>query len=320
MKKIIIKGTTLEASAVIYGCMHMGGNWNNESLSADVIQKADTAIRTALDNDINFFDLADLYCWGKSEEVMGVFLKHNFSQRDKMIIQSKCGAGRANQSDYERKDFFGPRLNANDIKKSVEGSLGRLGIDCLDILLLHVSDTHAHPEEIATILDELHQKGMVRHFGVSNHNRHQMELLQKYSSQKLILNQLPINLMDVGLLDSNPAGTVEYCQMNDIFIQAFPALCCGFILGRERKKWPNEAAKLRVNNVHNIITRIAEEQNVPAEAICIAWLLDHPAIHQALTGTLTPQRIINACQADKVTLSKNQWYELFFAAKEIEKE
>ena len=156
MKYIDIFGK--KVSAIGCGCMRIAGF--NE-------KKTEEYIRTALDLGIIFFDHADIYGGGRSEEIFGDFLAANKGLREKMFIQSKCAI---HDGMY---DFSG-----DYIRKSVDGILKRLKVEYIDSLLLHRPDPLMEPEEVGEVFNELEKSGKVRHFGVSNMNRFQIELLQ----------------------------------------------------------------------------------------------------------------------------------------------
>lgn len=136
-------------------------------------QDADVHIHSALEAGIDFFDHADIYAAGKAEEVFGGVLAASPGMRDQLMIQTKCGI---------RQGFFD--FSKEHIVQSVENSLKRLKTDYVDVLLLHRPDTLMEPEEVAEAFDLLEQKGMVKHFGVSNLNPLQIELLKKMSNSR----------------------------------------------------------------------------------------------------------------------------------------
>ena len=150
MKKIKIASGEITASEIALGCMRI----------AD-LSKADAAtlINTALEEGINFFDHADVYSDGRSEEVFARAIDMRPSVREKVIIQTKCGI---------RQGFFD--FSKEHILDAVDGSLKRLKTDYVDTLLLHRPDTLMEPEEIAEAFSILHSSGKVRFFGVSNQN------------------------------------------------------------------------------------------------------------------------------------------------------
>ncbi len=200
MKTIQLGKTPLEVSRIAYGCMGIGGNWERtEPLSEQTKREAVQAIRAALDEGINFFDHADIYCWGKSEEAFAAIWSEVPNLREKIIVQSKCGIvmeGARPESTVGQFDF-----SYEHITRSVEGSLKRLQTDYLDVLLLHRPDPLVEPEEVARAFDDLQASGKVRHFGVSNHTAGQLRLLKKHLNQPLVANQLELSLLHLHLFD-----------------------------------------------------------------------------------------------------------------------
>src|SRR5665647_1627313 len=150
MKKMNIAKGEIVASEISLGCYRM----------CDVtVKKAAAIIETALDEGIDFFDHADKYGDGRSEEIFAQAIDMKPSIREKIILQSKCGLKDASF------DF-----SKEHILKAVDGSLKRLKTEYLDVLLLHRPDALVEPEEVAEAFTILHKSGKVRYFGVSNHN------------------------------------------------------------------------------------------------------------------------------------------------------
>ena len=200
MKTQKIAGTDLEISRIAYGCMSIGGSWDPKPLTNGNRKAAMAALHAALDAGITFFDHADIYCRGKSEEVFAGLWQDSPSLRQKIILQTKCGirfGGDPASSSPARYDF-----SYEHILSSVEGSLKRLQTEYLDVLLLHRPDPLVEPEEVARAFDELESSGKVRYFGVSNHTAAEIALLKKYVHQKLIFNQVEFNLIHLHLINS----------------------------------------------------------------------------------------------------------------------
>lgn len=266
-------------------------------------------------------DHADVYASGAQEEMFSAIWGEIPGLRQRIILQSKCGirpAGDPDPSAPKRYDF-----SYGHILRAVEGSLRRLKTDYLDTLLLHRPDMLMEPEEVARAFDELHRAGKVRYFGVSNFSAAQFELLQRALNQPLVVNQLLVSvlesqLFDVGVnLSTRPLlnkikgyGTLEYCWLNAITIQAWSPLAGGQVTG----KLSNEPEE-RVARTAEIVAELAKAKGVQPEAIIIAWLLRHPAGIQPIIGTMNPSRIRAACQADDVRLSREEWYRLFVAGR-----
>ncbi|EAE9313703.1 aldo/keto reductase family oxidoreductase [Listeria monocytogenes] len=300
MKRIIIGNRALTASEISLGCMRM----------ADLSKEdANKVINTALENGIDFFDHADIYGGGKSEEVFADAIDMNATIREKMILQSKCGI---------RQGFFD--FSKEHIIASVEGSLKRLKTDYLDTLLLHRPDTLFEPEEVAAAFTELEKSGKVRHFGVSNQNPGQIELLKKYVDQELIANQLQFSIMHTGMIDTGfnvnmtidpsldrDGGILEYSRLNNMTIQAWSPFQYGFFEGvfLDNDKFPE---------LNKTIDKIAADKGVTNSAIAVAWIQRHPASFQTVVGTMNPGRIADIAKASDVTLSREEWYEIYRAA------
>ena len=317
MKTYRIPQTDLEVSRLAYGCMQIGGSWSDEPITESVKTAALNVVRTAYEQGINFFDHADIYTRGKSEMVFADALKQ--MPRDQVVLQSKCGIrfpGQPDPGDPQRFDFSYEHIIA-----SVEGILSRLQTDYLDILLLHRPDALVQPEEVARAFAELHQAGKVRYFGVSNHNVWQMALLQKHVTQPLVVNQLEISLLhsyliNDGILANQTAnryagayGVLDYCRLHDIFVQAWSPVAGGRLFN------PPAAAPEHIRKTADLVADMAAAKNTSPEAIVLAWLLRHPAQIQPIIGTTKPERVIASCQADTVTLSREEWYTLFIAAR-----
>jgi len=299
MKNILI-GNKINASRVSLGCMRMAG-LDEKKVSA--------IIDTALENGINFFDHADIYGGGESERVFGEYLKRNPSVRENIVIQSKCGICSG------RYDF-----SKEHIINSVEGSLARLGVDYLDVLLLHRPDTLVEPNEVAEAFDELYRSGKVRNFGVSNHNVMQIELLKSALKQALLINQLQFSVTEAGMITSGmnvnmknvesvmrDGFLLEYSRIKGITIQAWSPFQYGFFKGNyvDNDEFPELNEKL---------SEIGEKYGLTKTGVAASWILRHPAQMQLIAGTMNPKHLVEICKATEVTLSREEWYEIYRSA------
>ncbi len=300
MKKISIANSGILASEISLGCMRIA-ELEKEALSE--------LIHTALEEGINFFEHADIYAGGKSEEVFAQAIDMHDSIREKILIQTKCGI---------RKGFYD--FSKEHILNSVEGSLRRLKTDYIDTLLLHRPDTLMEPEEVAEAFDILYSSGKVRCFGVSNHNPMQIELLNKYLKRKLAINQLQFSITNTGMIDSGlnvnmkadasldrDGSVLEFCRLKDITIQAWSPFQYGFFEGvfLDNSRFPELNQKL---------SEIAEVKGVTNAAVAIAWILRHPAKIQPIVGTTNEKRLRDICKASQVELTRKEWYEIYISA------
>ena len=207
------------------------------------------------------------------------------------------------------------------IVASVEGSLARLGVDHLDILLLHRPDPLVEPDEVARAFDALHASGKVRHFGVSNHTRGQIDLLRRHVRQPLVANQVEISLLHLPLIDdgvvanttghayASARGTLDHARLHGIRLQAWSPLAGG------KLAMASGFADPVIRETATLLRQLAEAHRVTPEAIQLAWLLRHPAGLQPIVGTTDPVRLAACCAADEVQLSREEWYALFTAAR-----
>ena len=311
MQTFRLGNSDLNVSRIGYGCMLIGGSWDDAPLTDSTHHTARQSVQTALDTGINFFDHADIYCNGKSETVFGELCKDSPHLRQQIYLQTKCGI-RSGRYDFSYEHII----------HSVEGSLKRLQTDYIDVLLLHRPDPLVEPEEVARAFDELSQSGKVRWFGVSNHTAAQMELLRKVLNQPIVTNQVEFNLIHTQLLDegivfnqNNPRltrneGVMEYCRLHHITLQVWSPLAGGRLTGNPH---PDDGPHFQ--NASELVSQLAKEKAVSREAILIAWILHHPARIQPLPGTTNPERILAASEADRVSLTREEWYRLFIAGR-----
>ncbi len=289
-----------EMSRVALGCMRIGGMNAGD---------ADRHIMNAVECGINFFDHSDIYCGGQCEEVFGGVLKRNPTLRDRIIIQTKCGI---------RKDMYD--FSKEHIIESVNGSLSRLGVEHIDVLLLHRPDLLMEPEQVAAAFDELESSGKVGVFGVSNHNPAQIELLKTAVKQKLAINQLQLSIPHAYMISSGANVNMinndaqvrdgylrDYCRINNITVQPWSPLQHGFMDGA----FLGDDA---YSSVRSVMNEIAEKYGITETGLAVAWLLRLPEKMQPIVGTTNAERVKEISKAADITLSAEDWYKIYLAA------
>ena len=309
MKTFRLGDTDLEVPAVVAGMMRI-----QESSDAEIRTFYDTAREVG----ITFFDHADIYGSAPAhgcERRFSEALKLSPAEREQIILQSKAGIVK----DGPYFDF-----SYEHLIEAVNGSLAALNTDYLDVLLLHRPDALVEPEEVARAFDELAAAGKVRHFGVSNHTPGHMALLQRYINQPLVANQLQLSMTHATLIAQGLAmnmagadqaidrtmGTLEYCRLHDITVQAWSPFQAGFFTGTflGNRGYPE---------LNKVINRLAHQYAVAPEAIATAWITRVPADIQVVLGTTSPSRIRAAAAGADIHLPRSEWYELFRAAGNI---
>ena len=296
--------TDLTSSRVILGLMRIVDMSNAEI--ADLVAGA-------RDIGVNYFDHADVYGGTRHacEERFGEAVAFTPEQRESVIIQSKVGL---------RDGFWD--FSKEHILTTVDESLAAMKLDYLDALLLHRPDTLVEPEEVADAFATLYESGKVRHFGVSNHTPGQIELLKKYVTRPLTINQVQLSITHAPLIAQGIAanmaaldqsmdrdnGLLEYSRLNDITLQAWSPFQKGFFDGvfigdRENYGPLNEA-----------LDEIAATHGATPTGIAVAWITRHPANMQVVLGTTKPARVVESAAGSDIPLSREEWYRLFTTA------
>lgn len=303
MKFIKLGKSDFFVPQIAQGCMRIAGIDD---------KSAENLICKCIELGINFFDHADIYGDGESERKFGRAFPLNSSNREKVIIQSKCGI-------IPRKMY---NLSKEYIINAVEGSLSRLGTDYLDILLLHRPDALVEPEEVAEAFDILKSSGKVNYFGVSNHKPSQIKLLKKYVKEEILVNQLQlsipfsnmiangmeVNMVTEGSLDRD-GSVLDYCRLEDITVQAWsPFQSSKGVLFIDNPQY---------SDLNYNLWEIGEKYGVSKETIASSWIIRHPANIQLVAGTTNTWRIEQIAKATEINLTREEWYKLYLSAGHI---
>lgn len=304
MRTIELGKSNMQVPVIASGCMRMNGL--DEKQAASFIEKA-------LSLGVNFFEHADIYGKGECEKIFSKAIDMKPSVREKIILQSKCGIVPGKMYD----------LSKEYILKSVDEILKRLQTEYLDVLALHRPDALVEPEEVAEAFRILKESGKVRHFGVSNHKPLQMELLRKYLDEPLVTDQLQfsitnssmvengleVNMTTKGAIDRD-GSVLDYCRFHGITIQTWSPFQYGFFEGvfLNNEKFPE---------LNQILEEIATRYEVTPTTIATAWILRHPAHMQVIAGTMNEKRLEEICKASEITLSREEWYQIYLAAGHI---
>jgi len=282
----------LSLSRLIYGMWRLGDDDNTSP--AHVQAK----IEACLEQDITTMDQADIYGGYEAEEILGTALKQAPHLREKIEIVTKCDiiapVGRHAAARVKYYD-----TSAAHITQSVEDSLRLMGIDQIDLLLVHRPDPFMDHNETGATLDRLIQEGKVKAVGVSNFKLHDWTLLQSAMSQPLVTNQIEISVV------ANQAfinGDIAYLQERQIAPMAWSPLAGGALFDGSR---PALLAAL---------TQMAEAYEVDATAVAVAWLMAHPARIMPVMGTNNLDRICRISDALKVKMDRQSWFEIYEAA------
>lgn len=283
--------SSLEMSRIVYGMWRLGDD--TDTSPAHVEAK----IQSCLEQGITTFDQADIYGGYVAEAVLGGALKANPALRDQMEIVTKCDivAPMGRYSDAKVKYYDTSRAH---IEKSVDHSLQDMGIDHIDLLLIHRPDPLMDHNETGAALDDMVASGKVRNVGVSNFRPWDWELLQSAMKTKLVTNQIEISLGEISPFTN---GDLAFHQRQDNAIMAWSPLGGGSLMSD-------------TGQAGAVMDEIANAFGVDRAAVAVAFLLAHPAKILPVMGTNNLDRIGRISDALKVQLDRESWYRLYEAA------
>ncbi len=291
-----------------YGCWRLAGS-EGAGTPADAAARGRTAVHAALDAGFTVFDLADIYGGGACERLFGEALRERSGARDGISIVTKCGIrrpGTPNPGDPHRYDFSGGYL-----RESVDGSLRRMQVDSIDVLLLHRPDYLMDPAEVAGVFVQLHDAGKVRSFGVSNFRPSQLEALRRACPLPLVTHQIELSLAHLPAMED---GTLDQCLAEGIRPMAWSPLGRG-VLGDGELAGRDAADRARIEGIRVALDAVAATHGSTRGVVALAWLLRHPSGIVPIVGTVNPTRIAEARKAESLRLGREDWYRLLAAAR-----
>jgi len=278
-------------SRLVYGMWRLG---DDEDTSPSHVRNK---ISSCLHQGITSFDQADIYGGYEAEEILGNALKGS-KLRQEMEIVTKCNIV-APVGRYE-----GARVKYYDTSRhhiigSVDLSLKLMGIDYIDLLLLHRPDPLMDHFETGAALDEIIASGKVRNVGVSNFKPWDWNLLQTAMKSKIVTNQIELSVL---AHDGFTNGDVAFHQGNNTPIMAWSPLAGGDLFLKSNKKIVRQ------------LEIIGGKFGVEPGTIAVAWLLAHPANILPVLGTNSLARIKTISKALEVKLDRQTWFEIYTAA------
>ncbi|RCL46116.1 MAG: oxidoreductase [Halieaceae bacterium] len=273
------------------------GMWRLADDSDTSVKHVDAKISAALDQGITTFDQADIYGGYTAEAVMGTTLKANPSLRQQMEIVSKCDividAGRHSGARVKHYDTTAEHINA-----SVDASLSAMGIEEIDVLLIHRPDPLMDHHVTGAALDALVDAGKVRALGVSNFRPWDWNLLQSAMRHPLVANQIELSLKAISAFTN---GDLAFHQQHDHLVMAWSPLGGGDLMTAS-------------GTLSQRLDAIAGRHRVDRAAVATAFLLAHPAKITPVLGTNNLERIAAICDAERVSLDRQDWFWLYEAA------
>lgn len=309
MKQISIGTGGLKASALAYGCWRIAGDVSDPGPSAEAVAAGTRAVITAYEAGYTLFDNADIYGRGAAEQIMGTALREVSGMRDRIVLLTKCGVRHGRQPNPDSPHRYD--LSVDHLIRSCEGSLKRLGVEIIDIFMLHRADYLMNPSEVARAFSQLKDQGKVRHFGVSNFRPTLLTALQAACPLPIVTHQFEFSLTR---LDPLTDGTLDQCLIEGVTPMAWSPLGGGMLADGPGRllSWQQGYDPSRIKPV---LDQIAASHGVSRTEIALAWLMKHPAQIMPIVGSTQPSRIRGAAQAADLDLRREEWYRLLLAAR-----
>jgi aryl-alcohol dehydrogenase-like predicted oxidoreductase len=288
--------TDLKVSRIGFGCWAIGGHGYGNVDDSESIK----AIHKALDLGINFFDTADVYGFGHSEEILGKALG---GKRNDVIVATKFGVN----WDENRRTF--KDCSAKRIVEALDGSLRRLKIDCIPLYQIHWHDGKTPIEDVMEALFKCKEEGKIKYIGGSNFP---FELTKEAMKTGMIDSiQLPYNFINKNWSDE----IVHYVSALKLGVIAYQVLARGLLAGKFNENiqfGPQDTrafdkdfqgSKFIKNlNIVRKMKKIALKYGKTTSQLAIRWVLDNPNVSCALVGALTQIQVVDNCGALEIFL------------------
>ncbi|HJR81510.1 MAG TPA: aldo/keto reductase [Anaerolineales bacterium] len=242
-----------------------GGSYADPKLDSASL----TALRTALEIGYTHFDTAEIYANGHAEELLGQAIRETGVKRDSLFITTKVDPG---------------HLRYEQVLGACRGSLQRLGMEYVDLYLIHWPRSVMHLNETFRALNKLVHDGQVRYLGVSNFSVNLLKQSQEHSETLIITDQVPYSLFDRSYAKN---GVLEYCQQNDILLTAYSPV----EKGRLKPDWT--------------LRSIAEGHRATSYQIALAWLIAQPRVI-TIPMSYDPQHIKENFESVNIVLTEKE--------------
>lgn len=309
MEYIKLGNTGLDVSPLCLGAMGFGSstNWIHNWILEE--EESRPVIKKALDLGINFFDTANIYSLGRSEEVLGKALR-DFGKREELVVATKLYMPMKkapNSGGLSRKEIF----------FQVEESLKRLGMDYTDLYIIHRWDYQTPIEETMEALHDLVKAGKVRYLGASAMYTWQFAkaqfIAEKHDWTKFVSMQNHLNL----LYREEEREMIPFCEDQKIAITPYSPLASGRLTrdwtGDTKRSLTDQTSKMKYDQtmdqdrvIVERVAQVAEELDVKRAQVALAWLMQKEVVTVPIIGATKESHLLDALPAIDVTLTPEQ--------------
>lgn len=275
----------------------IAGMWRMSEWNMDIPARV-RFIDECVDLGVTTFDHADIYGGYSVEAMFGEALKSHPSLKQKIQIVSKCGIqlpavvnGTLRHKQYD--------LGKQHLFDSVDSSLKKLGVDAIDVLLIHRPSPLMDFDEIADTFKRLHAAGKVLHFGVSNFSSIQFDALN--NRYPLVTNQVEFSPLHLQPMDD---GLFDHHQDKQVSPMIWSALGGGALFSGDNSQLPR---------IKEALVRAGKSLNLTAAGVVYAWIMRLPCKPLPITGSSRIGVIREAVNATQVNIEPDQWFMLLEA-------
>lgn len=294
--------TGLKVSAVSIGA------WLTYGSSAVEFETAKECLRVAVDNGINFIDVADVYARGEAEKTVGKIVKEY--DRSKLVISTKAYWGMS-------EDVNDRGLSRKHVIESVHKSLKRFEMDYIDIFFCHRYDSESPTEETVRAIEDLIRDGKILYWGTSMWNAQNLQeavdIADKTNGYRPVTEQPLYNILDRDVVEGDlEPKLAEY----GIGLVVWSPLAGGLLTGKYDNGMPEgsrgatsdapwiieQFSEARIEKARKI-TQIAREHGITPAALALAWAMAHPHVDSVITGATKPQQVLDNIKALEVSIT-----------------
>lgn len=309
--------TGMRVSPIILGCGNFGGVGNLADVGCD-LDEAKSIMDRAVDFGINCFDTSNIYGAGASEIFVGKWLREKSAAvRDRLLICSKLGHPVGNDTNAHG-------LSRRHIVAQAEASLRKLGVDYLDLYMMHTPDPHTPLEETLAAFDDLVRGGKIRYFGCSGFPAWKVAKALWIADRR---NQAPVHWVQdsYSLIDRRlEQDMVPFCVEHGIGITPFSPLAGGLLTGKYRRgEVPPEGSRVSLMPaIYNgmmsdetmaglgALDRFAKARGHSMAALSLAWLLAQPHVTAPIVGPRRREHLDVAVEALGIELLPGELAEM----------
>jgi aryl-alcohol dehydrogenase-like predicted oxidoreductase len=298
--------TGLRVSRICLGMMSYGPS--DERPWALDEEAAEPIVRRAVEQGVIFFDTADVYNEGRSEEITGRLLQKLFGTRDEYVLATKVH-GRTMPGEN------GAGLSRKHILASIDASLGRLGLDYVDVYQIHRWDKRTPIEETMDALDDVVRSGKARYIGASSMYAWQFAKAQSVARTQFVSMQNHYNLV----YREEEREMIPQCIDQGVAVLPWSPLARGILAGNRTREGERLTTRARTDTFGDslykpevdfaVVDRAAEvaaERDVPTAQVALAWLLHKPGVTAPIVGATKIEHLDDAIAAEQLSLSDRE--------------